>query len=585
MVKMFRQFVRAREGNVMLIFALSAVAVIGSVGVAVDIGRSQMVQAKLQNAVDAAGLAAGATLNTTDLKTVATKYINLNFAQNNLGATLGAVDAVLSNNNTIITVTASATLPTSFTKIFNKSEITLDAKSEVTRASKGMEVAMVLDITGSMWTNNNYLRQRSAAAAFVNQLYGNNETISNLWVSVVPYVTSVNIGSQSKATQWLTSYDLTKYPASYPNGQTKWKGCVEERATPGDVTDDAPIAGNLPAQIATRWNMYFWPSTGPATDSITFTSNPVNNQTQLIGNTTWTFVTGTPTGNQTRIGANLGATLTSLASNLNASNHVGIMGATYANSGNTRLTITNVGDNTWFNTRTNAVTINEAVDYQNSGAGGGLGPNISCGDSVLPLTASRTTVLNKINGLYPWRKGGTMSNVGIAWGWRMLSPKWRGLWDADLVGGQVKLPMDYNSPLMQKVLIIETDGNNNFFKSATTTPPYSDYSAMLRLNTTANGGRSDINTTSNTTGIAALNAKTTQLCNAIKAQGILIYTVTFGLGNSTEENNARNLFRGCASQTSYYFDVDSGVPGASQVDLTTAFRTIGDSLANLRISQ
>ncbi|MBX9726305.1 MAG: hypothetical protein K2X09_03475, partial [Rickettsiales bacterium] len=195
------------------------------------------------------------------------------------------------------------------------------------------------------------------------------------------------------------------------------------------------------------------------------------------------------------------------------------------------------------------------------------------------------TVLNKINGLFPWRKSGTMSNVGIAWGWRMLSPKWRGLWDADLVGGQVKLPMDYNTPLMQKVLIIQTDGNNNFFKSASTTPPYSDYSAMRRLNTAANGGRPDINTTSNTNGIATLNAKTTQLCNAIKAEGILIYTVTFGLGNSTEENNARNLFRGCASQTSYYFDVDSGVPGASQVDLTTAFRTIGDSLANLRISQ
>lgn len=569
----------------MLIFALSALAIIGSVGVAIDIGRSQMVQAKLQNAVDAAGLAAGATLSTTDLTAVATKYINLNFAQNNLGATLGVIDAQLSADKNVLTVTASATLPTSLTKIFNRSVIALDARTEVTRASKGMEVAMVLDITGSMWTNNNYIKQRTAAAAFVNQLYGNNETLSNLWVSVVPYVTSVNIGNQSKATQWLTSYDLTKYPASYPTGQTKWKGCVEERLTPGDVSDDAPVAGGTLAQRATRWNMYFWPSTGPATENITFASNPVNNQTQLIGQTPWKFVTGTPTGNQTKIGANLSATLTTLASNLNASHDVGILGAVYANSGGTKLAITNAGDNTWFNTKTNAVTINEAVDYQNAGAGGGLGPNISCGDPVLPLTASKTTVLNKVNGLYPWRKGGTMSNVGIAWGWRMLSPKWRGLWDADLVGGLVKLPLDYNTPLMQKVMIIETDGNNNFFKSASTTPPYSDYSAMLRLNTAANGGRADINTTSNTTGIAALNAKTTQLCNAIKAEGILIYTVTFGLGNNTEENNARNLFRNCASQPSYYFDVDSGVPGASQVDLTTAFKTIGDSLANLRISQ
>ncbi|MFZ8318586.1 hypothetical protein ACO1LA_14105, partial [Staphylococcus aureus] len=87
------------------------------------------------------------------------------------------------------------------------------------------------------------------------------------------------------------------------------------------------------------------------------------------------------------------------------------------------------------------------------------------------LTASKTTVTNKVNALYPWRKGGTMSNDGLAWGWRMLSPKWRGLWDADKVSGQVKLPLDYHTPLMQKAIVIETDGANGFFKSASTTPP------------------------------------------------------------------------------------------------------------------
>jgi Flp pilus assembly protein TadG len=584
---MRKNIVQAEEGGVLLVVALAAMAVIGATGVAVDIGRGQMVQAKLQNSVDAAGLAAGSTLNTSDLTAVATKYIALNFAQGNLGATLGTVTSSLSQDKQVLTVNASATLPTTLMKIFGNNSMTVNATTEVTRASMGMEVSLVLDITGSMWTSNNYIKQREAAAAMINVLYGDRETVPNLWVSVVPYVTSVNISSQSKATQWLTNYDLSRYPAGYPAGAVKWKGCVEERATPLDVSDDAPVAGTGAAEVATRWNMFFWSSTGPATQNVNFASNPVNNQTLSINGVTWTFVTGAPTTNQTRIGANLNTTLTSLATDLMAArvSNPALLGANYVNSGGTRLAITNVGDNTWLNTLTNVVTINEAVNYQNSGASGGLGPNISCGDPVLPLTASKTTVLNKINSLHPWRKGGTMSNVGLAWGWRMISPKWRGLWDADLVGGQVKLPMDYNTPLMQKVLIIETDGINNFFKSASTTPPYSDYSAMLRLNTTANGGRADINTTSNATGIAALNAKTTALCNAIKAQGVLIYTVTFGLGNSADENTARNLFRNCATDPSYYFDVDSGVPGATQVDLTTAFKTIGDSLANLRISK
>ncbi len=580
-----RHFMRAREGSVMLIFALSSIAVVGAVGVAVDTGRSQMVQAKLQNAVDAAGLAAGATVSTTDLTAVATKYVNLNFSQGNMGATLGAVTATLSEDKKIVTVAASATMPTSMMKIFGRSTLTLDASTEVTRATTGMEVSLVLDITGSMWTNNNHLKQRAAATAFLDALYGNNDTVPNLWVSVVPYVTSVNIGSQSKATQWLTNYDLTKYPAGYPNASAKWKGCVEERLPPYDTNDDVPVAGNTPANLATRWNMFFWPSTGPANDTINFAGNPTNGQTVVVNSVSWKFVTGTPAAYESKIGANLSATLTTLATNLNASNDPAILGATYANSGGNKITITNVGDNTWYNTKTGTVTINEAVDYQNSGVGGGLGPNISCGDSVLPLTASKATVMSKVNGLYPWRKGGTMSNVGLAWGWRMLSPKWRGFWDADLVGGAVKLPLDYNTALMQKVVIIETDGINNFFKSASTTPPYSDYTAFLRLNTAANGGRSDINTTSNATGIDVLNAKTTALCNAMKAKGIIIYTVTFGLGNSAAENTARNLFQNCATKSSYYFDVDSGVPGATQVNLTTAFKAIGDSLANLRISK
>ena len=56
---MFKSLLRRNDGSVFLIVALAATVVIGSVGVAVDIGRGQMVQAKLQNAVDAAGLAAG----------------------------------------------------------------------------------------------------------------------------------------------------------------------------------------------------------------------------------------------------------------------------------------------------------------------------------------------------------------------------------------------------------------------------------------------------------------------------------------------------------------------------------------------
>ncbi|MFM9890925.1 MAG: pilus assembly protein TadG-related protein [Rickettsiales bacterium] len=665
-----------RDGSVMLIVVLSILAVVGAVGVSVDVARAQMVQAKLQNAVDAAGLAAGATLSTNDLTTVATKYVNANFKQGTLGATLGPVTANLSSDNQIVTVTAYADVPRTIMAIFGNSQVRVDASSEITRSNAGMELALVLDITGSMWTNNNHIKLRDAATQLIDILYGPNDTNDNLWVSVVPFVTSVNIGSQSKATSWLrdnytvATNDTGRYPASYPVATyPKWKGCIEERTGGLDVTDDAPDA----ATPGTLWNMFYWPSTGvPATTTMafsanplagqsitlngvqwkfvtsgasgaqtnikanlnatltqlatdlnastmtaikvasysnsggtglaiankgtgrtggaTFTANPNNNDTKSINGVTWRFVTGTPTGTQTKIQANLVATLTQLQTDLNSSTNNTIRGSSYATydsdatPGVDSIAWFDKGDNYWYNPTTGVAAVNEAVDYQNSGTSGGYGPNISCGNSVLALTASKTTVKNKVAGLYPWRKGGTMSNVGLAWGWRMLSPKWRGQWDAEKIGGQDKLPLDYRTPLMQKAIVIETDGANGFFKSASTTPPYSDYTAMLRLDTTAQGGRSDINTQNAATGITLLNDKTTALCNAIKAQGILIYTVTFGLGNSPNDNTARTLFRNCATEPSYYFDANSTVPGATQIDLTTAFKTIGDSLANLRIS-
>lgn len=42
----------------------------------------------------------------------------------------------------------------------------------------------------------------------------------------------------------------------------------------------------------------------------------------------------------------------------------------------------------------------------------------------------------------------THINPGAVWGWRMLSPKWRGLWGGDI--STYSLPLDYNTKGMTK---------------------------------------------------------------------------------------------------------------------------------------
>ena len=75
------------------------------------------------------------------------------------------------------------------------------------------------------------------------------------------------------------------------------------------------------------------------------------------------------------------------------------------------------GDNDW-----DWANIDETNDAQNDG----LGPNLGCGPSITPLVAAKTTVHDAIDVMQPWHRGGTMANLGLAWGWRVLSPAWQG---------------------------------------------------------------------------------------------------------------------------------------------------------------
>ncbi|WP_431267962.1 hypothetical protein [Dankookia sp. P2] len=70
-----------------------------------------------------------------------------------------------------------------------------------------------------------------------------------------------------------------------------------------------------------------------------------------------------------------------------------------------------------------------------------------------------------------------------------------------------------------------------------------------------------------------LNTRMSNLCAAMKRQGIIVYTITFNL----TEAATQALFRGCASQPDYWFN------SPTQADLRNAFRQIGSQLANLRL--
>jgi hypothetical protein len=127
---------------------------------------------------------------------------------------------------------------------------------------KGLEVALVLDNTGSMAANNKIGALRTSATDLVNILFGDNANPEKLKIGIVPFVSSVNIGSA-----YNSAVDFTGL--TFP-GTAPWKGCVIERAYPHSFQDTSVADGG-------KWKAYQWPKEPRyRTGSTSTTSNCAN---------------------------------------------------------------------------------------------------------------------------------------------------------------------------------------------------------------------------------------------------------------------------------------------------------------------
>lgn len=519
---LLRRLGQDSSGAVAAIVGFGILVLVGAVGVAVDVGRGQMAQTKLQNALDAAGLAAGASINSSDMEAEVTKYLNVNFAQGTLGATITNINPVLSQNGQLLTVSADARMPTSFMNIFGHSNMNLHAETEVTRNSKGMELAMVLDITGSMNDDGKLAALKTASYDLLDILFGPGQpTADNLWVGIVPFSMGVNVGNTH--TDWLAPGALS----ALDWGTTSWRGCTEARWSSGnDLTEATPTTERFLPYYAPDASYNDWRSAQVTTTTRCgpTSSNSCRCTTGTGGYSGGTYVCGT------------------------------VSYATY----DRRTYCTNQTSSSnrrcyWEDT--------SKTDF-NYNITSSASPNLNCPTSaVTRLTNQRSTLNTAIDGLVA--VGGTHIPVGAAWGWRLISPLWRGAWGGSM--NTNNLPLDYDSDLMIKAMILMTDGQNTMYGNADgaygitpwnhtgiTSTPYTDAKAGRRL-----------------------DVKLESICNGMKDKNIVIYVVVLGV----DDEDVVDEVRQCASKPDYYFNA----PDAAS--LRQSFSTIGDSLANLRISR
>ena len=542
-----RRFASDVRGNVAIIFALVLpVLLIGTLG-GVDIHRASTVRMNLQDALDAATIAAARSqfTNDTEITAVGLASLRANLAPfdqitlltNQTSFRLDATGAVVGIARVnVTTLVANVFLPP-YGQLFDD-QLPVNARSEVMRSNNRIEVALVIDNTGSM-AGAKLTNTKAAAIDLINRLEaadGRSIETDAIKISLVPFSQTVRIAAggsntvpsyMSNATThtgggaWhATTNSMSLFSTAvgrftlFQNLGTTWGGCVEARARPHDIRDTAPTSTNE----ATMFVPYFAPDEPDRND---YPNDSTWKNWQYEGNNY--LDDGRPTS-----------------------------------SANPAFTTTALRNAEWF-----ARVRNTDRYVTTSGLNTGFGPNKGCDlQPLIRLTDNYAQLRTAVSNMTA--TGNTNVPLGTMWGWHTLSP------NAPFSDGGA-----YGAERLQKIIIIMTDGEN--VMSDTSSPSDGAYSGLGYIWQ----DRLGITSGSTSQRRAAIDnrfdhatASTEDMCGNMKTAGIEVYTVAVQVDSA-----AQTLLRRCATSTDHYF------PVTSAAGIGAAFDRIAGAIENLRISR
>jgi len=249
------------------------------------------------------------------MTTKAQQFLQANYP----GTDIGSISNLsVTSSGQKVTVSATATVPTVFMGLFGINNLTVNSMAEVTRDSKGLEVALVLDNTGSMASDGKMDALKTASHNLLTQLQQAAVHPEDVYVSIVPFSKDVNFGSSNYAQSWLrwdlweevngscsnTSYSNRTSCQSHskvwtPATHNTWNGCVTDRDQNFDTRNDAPVVGSTlyPAEQYSSCSAPLIGLTNNWTDLSTKIDamQPVGNTNQAIGlQVGWQTLTASP---------------------------------------------------------------------------------------------------------------------------------------------------------------------------------------------------------------------------------------------------------------------------------------------------
>ena len=235
-------FTQDVRGSTAMLFALTTAVVLAMVGGAVDYGRAVKARDQMQNAVDAAVLAAARSWqldgNIALAQQRALEFYNRNKPQDiQTAITAFSTDPV---RNAIV-LESSGIVPAPFLSLIRSDGFTVEARAEALLAVGGnsqtsLEISLMLDVTGSMG-GQKILDLKAAAKDLIDIVVWTDQSEYTSKVALAPFAPRVNVGN------FVSQFTGLAATRVISGNTRKLIKCVTERTGSYEFTDDAPASG------------------------------------------------------------------------------------------------------------------------------------------------------------------------------------------------------------------------------------------------------------------------------------------------------------------------------------------------------
>ncbi|TFF25230.1 VWA domain-containing protein [Jiella endophytica] len=190
-----RRFARSSAGNFGIMVGLAAIPLVLAIGGVVDYSNALRVRTSLQSAADAAALAAAKYSGSDENERTARAN---RFFNANADPEAKIQTTALKKVDNAWLYQADFSMPTAFLGLMHIEELDMEVKATAKQADVPLDIALVLDSTGSMASSGKMAQLKASVKLFLSN-FGSSAGVNNVQVAMIPFDTNVRVSSLNMA--------------------------------------------------------------------------------------------------------------------------------------------------------------------------------------------------------------------------------------------------------------------------------------------------------------------------------------------------------------------------------------------------